>query len=206
MSADLDSGFRMRDSESAPRVVNLRLYEELNDFLPSDKRKRRFAHRLEPSQSVREILKDLGVPCAEVEMVLVNGESVDFSHRLEDGDFVSIYPVFESFNVKPLMRVRAAPLRNTRFLVSRGLRRLARRLRSLGFDTLDCSAWPWKTIVRVTEEERRILLTRKILKGHKEIARAYLVRHSRPGEQLVEVLSRFDLLVSVDLSDRKFFS
>ena len=206
MSADLDSGFRIRDSRSAPRVVNLRFYEELNNFLPPDKRKRRFAHRLEPSQSVREILKDLGVPRAEVEMVLVNGESVDFSHRPEDGDFVSIYPVFESLNVKPLVRVRAAPLRNTRFLVSRGLRRLARRLRSLGFDTLDCSAWPWKTIVRVTEEERRILLTRKILKGHKEIARAYLVRQSRPGEQLVEVLSRFDLLVSVDLSDRKFFS
>jgi hypothetical protein len=206
MSADLDSGFEIRDSRSASRVANLRFYEELNDFLPPDKRKRRFAHRLKPSQSVREILNDLGVPCAEVEMVLVNGESVSFSHRPEDGDFVSIYPVFESLNVKPLVRVRAAPLRNTRFLVSKGLRRLARRLRSLGFDTLDCSAWSWETIVRVTEEERRILLTRETLQGQEEIARAYVVRHSRPGEQLFEVLSRFDLLFSVDLSDRKLFS
>jgi uncharacterized protein len=188
------------------QMVLLRLYEELNDLLPPERRKQRFAFELNGDATVKGLLARLGVPEDKVEFVLVNSESVGFSHRLEDGDFVSFYPVFESLNVKPLVRVRAAPLRNTRFLVSRGLRRLARRLRSLGFDTLDCSAWPWKTIVRVTEEERRILLTRKTLQGHEEIARAYLVRHSRPGEQLVEVLSRFDLLFSVDLSDRKFFS
>ena len=134
-------------------------------------------------------------------MVLVNGESVDFSHRPEDGDFVSVYPVFESIDVKPLVRLRAAPLRRTRFLAGKGLRRLARSLRSLGFDTLDCSSWPWETIVRVIDEERRILLTRESIQGRiPEISRACVVRHSQPGEQLTEVLSRFDLSIPVDLS------
>ncbi len=91
--------------------IHVRLYEGLNDFLPPDKRKRRFAYRLSAGDDVAKLLAELGVPCGHVDLVLVNGESAGFSHFLQSGDFVSIYPVFESLDVSSLVRVRKKPLR-----------------------------------------------------------------------------------------------
>jgi hypothetical protein len=174
--------------------IHLRLYEELNDFLPPDKRKRRFSHRLKTGADVAALLAELRVPRDQVELVLVNGDSTDFSHLLKSGDFVSIYPVFESFDVSSLIRVRQKPLRLIRFVVGPRLVRLARYLRLLGFDTLDGSDWFLDKIVRTTRKERRILLTRDpALMAHPELMRRYLIRETAPKRQLIEVLRRFDL-------------
>ena len=178
--------------------IRLRLYEELNDFLPPDKRKSRFAYSFRDATSVAQLLEDLAIPQGRVELVLVNGDSAGFSHRLEDGDFVSIYPVFELLDVEELLRARAEPLRRTRFLAGANLSRLAGYLRRLGFDTLDSRFWELKKVVRVSEQEQRILLTRNpsLLKC-REFSRIYLVRGARPRDQLLEVLRRFDLLVAL---------
>ena len=178
----------------APKI-RLRLYEELNDFLTPDKRKRRFAYPLRGATSVAELLEGLAIPETKVELVLVNGESAGFSHGLQDGDFVSIYPMFECLDVTELLRARAAPLRRTRFLAGAGLSRLAGYLRRLGFDTLDSRFWELKKVVRVSEQEQRILLTRNssLLKS-RAFSRIYLVRGATPRDQLFEVLCRFDLL------------
>jgi hypothetical protein len=174
--------------------IHLRLYEELNDFLPPDKRKHRFNYRLKKGSDVASLLAELGVPCGHVELVLVNGDSTDFSHLLKSGDFVGIYPVFESFDVSSLIRVRKKPLRPIRFLVGPRLVRLARYLRSLGFDTLDGSEWSLDKIIRTTHKERRILLTRDpALMTHPKLTRRYLVQETAPRRQLIEVLRRFDL-------------
>jgi len=178
--------------------IYLRLYEELNDYLPPEKRKRRFACQLDGITTVEELLENLAIPEGEVELILVNGVSVDFSCLLKAGDFISIYPVFESFNVKALLRARKEPLRRTRFMAGPGLLRLTRYLRQLGFDAVDFRSRKLENMVRVAEEERRILLTRdpSLLKSP-ELSRIYLVRAARPRDQLLDVLSRFDLLDSV---------
>jgi len=175
--------------------IRLRLYEELNDLLPPDKRKRRFAYSLRGATSVAELLEGLAIPQTKVELVLVNGESAGFSHGLQDDDFVSIYPVFESLDVTELLRARAEPLRRLRFLAGAGLSRLAGYLRRLGFDTLDSRFWELEKVVRVSEQEQRILLTRNssLLKS-RAFSRIYLVRGATPEDQLLEVLCRFDLL------------
>jgi hypothetical protein len=49
------------------------------------------------------------------DVILVEGESVDFSYRPADGDRISAYPVFESFDIKPLVRLRPQPLRQNPF-------------------------------------------------------------------------------------------
>jgi sulfur carrier protein ThiS len=181
--------------------VHLRLYEELNDFLPPDRRKRRFACELNGIAKVEELLMSLEVPGDQVEIVLVNGESVDFSHTLKDGDFVSVYPVFETLDVKSLVRVRTGPLRRIRFMAGPDLRGLAHYLRLLEFDVLDSGAWTQEKIFRVAEEERRILLAvNPGLVQSPALTRAYFVRESRPRKQLIEVLKRFDLYDSVHLS------
>ena len=178
--------------------IQLRLYEELNGFLPPSKRKRRFAFRLNGVRTVGELLMRLGVPRREVELVLINGDSAGFSRRLRAGDFVSLYPVFESLDVMELLRARRKPLRRTRFMAGPGLLPLARRLRRLGFDTLDCRSWEVEKIVRAAREGGRILLTKNpsLLKSP-ELSRIYLVRAAKPKDQLLDVLSRFDLFSSV---------
>ncbi len=181
--------------------ICVRLYEELNDFLPSDKRKRSFPYPVDRNTTIKELLRRLAIPETDVELALVNGASTDFNHKLEEGDFVSLFPVFESLDVTPVLRVRKEPLRQTRFVIGARLLRLASYLRRLGFDTLDCRSWTLEKTVRVAEEERRILLTRDpLLLKATELSRIYIVRASKPGDQLLEVLSRFDLHSPVRLS------
>ena len=179
--------------------IYLRLYEELNDFLPPDRRKRRFTCRLPEGADVGNLLEQLGVPQDCVELVLVNGQPADFSHLFKSGDYVGIYPVFESLDVSSLVRLREKPLRSIRFLAGSGLVRLARYLRLLGLDTLDAGVWSVDKVARICREEHKILLSRDpALMNHSGLARRYLVRETAPKRQLVEVLRRFDLIECVD--------
>ncbi len=113
-----------------------RFYAELNDFLPPGRRMVGFTRAFEGSPSVKDLIEALGVPHTEVDLILVNGISVDFSYRVREGDRISVYPVFESIDITPLVRVRPRPLRETRFVLDAHLGRLAGYLRMLGFDTL----------------------------------------------------------------------
>jgi uncharacterized protein with PIN domain len=174
--------------------IYLRFYEELNDFLPLNKRKRCFAYLSEGNIRVEKLLQVFKVPPDLVEIVLVNGESVEFSHPLKNGDSVSIYPVFESLDVGPLVRVRKKPLRKNRFLVDASLSRLASYLRLFGFDTRISNTADGEDIIRAAEKGRRILLTRDAaFLRETSITRIHLVRYAKPRLQLTEILSRYDL-------------
>jgi len=51
------------------------------------------------------------IPSEEVDLILVNGTSVDFSYLVKDKDRVSVYPIFETFDISGVTRVREKPLR-----------------------------------------------------------------------------------------------
>jgi sulfur carrier protein ThiS len=87
-----------------------RLYEELNDYLPAEKRKRTFSMSLQAPTSVEEAITSLEVPPEEVDLVLVNGESVPFNQVICEGDRISIYPIFESLDITNVTRLRDKPL------------------------------------------------------------------------------------------------
>jgi sulfur carrier protein ThiS len=89
-----------------------RLYEELNDYLPVNKRKTSFSLSLKGKTTVKEALCTLGVPPEEVDLVLVNSESVPFEHIISEGDRISIYPIFESLDISAVTRLREKPLIN----------------------------------------------------------------------------------------------
>jgi hypothetical protein len=74
--------------------VDVRFYAELNDFLPRWRRKRPTTCYFDVSGSVKDMIEALGVPHTEVDLILANDESVDFSYRVQDGDKISVYPVF----------------------------------------------------------------------------------------------------------------
>ena len=174
--------------------VQIRFYEELNDFLAPELRKRAFDHDFERRTSVKDMIESFGVPHTEVEIILVNGRSVDFSHIVQDGDRISVYPVFESLDVTPLIRLRPEPLRIPKFVLDTNLGRLARYLRLLGFDCLYENDFEDAVVAKISSEQQRTLLTRdRALLQHRIITHGYFVRAVRPRLQVPEVLSRFDL-------------
>jgi len=174
--------------------VQLRFYEELNDFLPPERRKIAFTHALTRRTSVKDLIESCGVPHTEVELILANGRSVDFSYIVKAGDSISVYPVFESLDVSPLIRLRDKPLRHPRFVVDANLGQLARYLRLLGFDAIYRNDFTDRDVARIASKEKRIVLTRdRALLQHKIITRGYFVRAVKPREQVREILSRLDL-------------
>jgi len=176
-----------------PRVA-LRFYEELNDFLPAALRKVDIPHTFDRRASVKDMIESLGVPHTEVDIILVNGRSVDFSYIVQDGDRISVYPVFESLDISPLLRLRPAPLRSPAFVLDSNLGRLARYLRLLGFDCLYQNDYDDDTVATIADSEQRIVLTRdRALLQRRIITRGYFIREVQPRLQVKEVLARFDL-------------
>jgi uncharacterized protein with PIN domain len=174
--------------------VQLRFYEELNDFLAPALRKVDITHTFDRRASVKDMIESFGVPHTEVDIILVNGQSVDFSYIVQHGDRISVYPMFESLDVSPLLRLRPAPLRSPAFVLDTNLGRLARYLRLLGFDCLYQNDYDDDTVATIADSEQRTVLTRdRALLQRRIITRGYFVREVRPRLQVKEVLARFDL-------------
>ncbi|HEY2590885.1 MAG TPA: Mut7-C RNAse domain-containing protein [Steroidobacteraceae bacterium] len=176
------------------RTAEFRFYEELNDFLPAARRKRAFAHAFDGTPGVKDVIESLGVPHTEIDLILVDGESVRFWHRLRGGERVAVYPMFERFDVRPIYRLRPRPLRRTRFVADVHLGALARRLRLLGFDTLYERHCDDARLAALSASERRILLTRDVgLLKHGIVTRGHWVRATDPQRQIEEVVSAFSV-------------
>lgn len=177
-----------------PYLANFRFYEELNDFLVSEHHKQTIEYRFDGKPAIKDPIEVLGVPHSEVDLILVNNESVGFDHGLKDGDRVAVYPVFESFDITPVQRLRPKPLRNTAFMVDVNLGKLARRLRMLGFDAAYSNCLKDREIVDLATREKRIVLTRdRRLLFRKAITHGFWIRAVDVGTQLQEVLQRLDL-------------
>lgn len=175
-------------------TAEFRFYEELNEFLSPSRRKKSFRCAFAENATVKQAIEALGVPHTEVELILVNGVPVGFSHRIEDGDRVSAYPVFESLDVTQLLKLRPEPLRVVRFLADAHLGALAKRLRLLGFDTRHAGALEDSEIASLSALERRILLTRdRELLKRKQISHGCYIRQVDPTRQLAYVIQRLDL-------------
>jgi uncharacterized protein with PIN domain len=148
------------------------------------------------------MVESLGVPHTEIDVILVNGASVDFSHRLYNCDDVAVYPVFESLDVTNVTRLRPAPLRTVTFICDVHLGRLARALRILGFYTLYRNDYTDHEIVAIASSDHRMVLTRdRGLLKHSAVTHGYCVRSTVWREQAREIIERFDLQkVSVPFS------
>ena len=175
-------------------TIYLRFYEELNDFLPKERKKKRFIHQFIDRTSVKDLIESLGVPHTEVDLILVNGKSVGFENLINDGDDISVYPVFESLDISDLQHLRPKPLREPKFICDVHLGKLARYLRMTGFDIYYKNVLSDEEIVKKSSKERRAILTkdRGILKRN-EVTHGYYVRTKKVEEQVIEVIKRFDL-------------
>jgi uncharacterized protein len=176
------------------QCCRFRFYAELNDFLAPGRRTGSFEHAFVDKATVKDMIESFGVPHTEVDLILVNGESVDFRYVVRDGDSISVYPVFEGLDITSLVRVRPEPLRDPRFVLDTHLGRLAGYLRMMGFDTLYHREAGDADLARTSRDERRILLTRdRGLLKRGMVTHGYYVRETAVRRQIAEVLRRFDL-------------
>jgi hypothetical protein len=189
---------------TGPCRATLRCYAELNAHLPARWRQRDAPLRFTPPLTLAGLLAGLGIPASDVELALVDGASVSLDAAVPDGARISLYPVFERFDVAPLVRLRDAPLRAPRFLCDTHLGKLGRRLRLLGFDTLLAQdiagghrggADPGDdALVRVARAQHRILLTRdRELLGRPALTHALAVPQAPVDTQLRGLIERLQL-------------
>ncbi|MDD4108745.1 MAG: Mut7-C RNAse domain-containing protein, partial [Prolixibacteraceae bacterium] len=176
------------------RKASFRFYEELNDHLPAKFRKKAFIWEFKGKPSVKNTIQAIGIPHSEIDLILVNGKSVNFDHQLEGGENISVYPVFESLDICPVTRLRPEPLRTNRFIVDVNLGKLALKLRLLGFDTLFRNDYADEEIVDIALRDKRIILTRDkgILKMN-AVTHACWLRNDDPKIQLTELINRLQL-------------
>ena len=174
--------------------IIIRFYAELNDLLPPSRRQKAISHSFKGRPAVKDLIESLGVPHTEVDLILVNGESVGFEHCLQGGETVGVYPIFQSINISALTKVRPEPLSELRFALDTHLGKLALYLRMLGFDSCYSNMASDEKLAAISAEEKRILLTRDrgLLKRSK-VLYGYWLRSTAPAAQLREVLQRFGL-------------
>jgi uncharacterized protein with PIN domain len=175
--------------------AEFRFYAELNDFLPRHQQFATVARSFDGEVSVKDMIEAIGVPHAEVDVITANGESVDFTYRVRDGDRIAVYPMFEAFDIGPITRVRPEPLREPRFAADAHLGRLARHLRLLGFDTAYRRDWDDADLAERAHDEHRIVLTRDVgLLKRRIVTHGLFVRAHRPDAQLLEIVRRLQLV------------
>lgn len=183
-----------KDPNKIPARAVFRFYEELNFFLPQKWQKCDFEYTFKGKPAIKDTVEAIGVPHTEVEILLVNGQSVGFDYQLKDGDRVSVYPMFESLNISSLIKLRQKPLRNPKFICDVHLGKLATILRLLGFDTSYRNNYDDPEIISIAQKEHRIILTcdRGLLKN-RTVTHGHCLHSRVATEQAREIIDRFDL-------------
>jgi len=147
---------------------------------------------------VRHLIELAGVPHTEVELILLNGISVGLETGVTDGDRLAAYPMFEAFDVHRELRLRPEPLRQPRFVADAHLGRLARDLRMLGFDTLWFNDIGDAELVRISVDERRIVLSRdRQLLMRQALTHGCFVRPGSTWQQLKALVTRLQLCEAI---------
>lgn len=175
-------------------TAHVRAYGELNDFLPAERRQVRFPYSFLGRPAIKDGIESIGIPHPEVELIVVDGASVPFEHRVEGGEHVAVYPRFRRVALHGVVRLRPPLPAVPRFLLDVHLGRLARTLRLLGFDAAYRRHADDPELARESAEQARVLLTRDLgLLKRGEVVHGSWIRATDPAEQSREVVRRYEL-------------
>jgi uncharacterized protein len=179
-----------------PFTVRLNLRGDLDFFVRSGARGGRIERILNEKTSVKDVIESCGVPHPEVDLILVNGQPVDFHYAIAGDADIELYPVGTGVPGVTEKRLQATAI--SRFIADGHLGTLARDLRLLGFDVAYNPQAEDRQMLDIMKRENRALLTRdRRLLMHAVVETGYCPRSQNADEQTVEVIRRFDLLGSV---------
>jgi len=172
--------------------VSLHFYNELNKFLPQEKRDTDFEFQFTSRRSVKDLIESFGIPHTEIDVIFVNDTSVDFSYIVQDGDNIKTYPASETLNSETIKHLKPR-FETIKFLVDIHLNKLARYLRLLGLDAICEKNLTSERLIEKALDENRILVTRsRNLLRTKEITLGVLIKEDIPEKQLEEIFHRYD--------------
>jgi uncharacterized protein with PIN domain len=175
--------------------IKLTFIGKLNDFFPHREIEQPITHSLSHPSSIKDVIESLGVPHPEVDIIVVNGHSVDFSYQVNDGDKFYIYPA-ETPPLNPqIIHLQPSLQPVPRFVLDTHLGKLASYLRMFGFDTIYRNDTNDQRLAEISYLEDRTLLSRDIgLLKRKVVRRGYYIRSIIPHEQLIEVINHYKLV------------
>jgi uncharacterized protein with PIN domain len=178
-------------------TVRLTFHGDLIFFLRPKRQERAVERQLTERTSVKDVIESCGIPHTEVDLILVNGQPVDFALVLEEDAAVDVYPVeSDRATLFPINRLQLRHVE--RFIGDGHLGKLTRDLRLLGLDVLYDPAAEDRQLLDIATTENRALLTRdRRLLMHAVVQHGYYLRSQQPLEQTMEVLRRFDLLSTI---------
>lgn len=176
-------------------VAHFLFYGSLNDFLPDQMKRYWIDYPLKDEKpSVKHTIEAIGIPHTEVNVILVNGRSVDFSYSIINNDRLEVYPVGYTIPNAKIIFLSQQPSYPIKFIADVHLGKLAKKLRLLGFDIFYKNYMDDKELVETALKEHRVLLTRDVvLLKHKLLSQAYFIRPVIVDRQLEEVIERFQL-------------
>jgi len=169
-------------------------HDSLNFFLPKRQKKQPVQHSFSWKASVKDMVESLGVPHPEVDLLLVNEQSVGWDYIVQANDEIHVYPYESPIEISPRVALVPPYPGRPRFILDTHLGRLAAYLRMMGFDTLYRNDYPDDELARVSHEEERILLTRDIgLLKRSLVMYGYFVRNTKPRLRILEIARRYHL-------------
>lgn len=182
------------DRLEAPATACLRFHGDLAGLAGHTREPGVTVVRAPGHRAVKDAVEACGVPHTEVDVLLADGASVGFAHRLTAGATVDVYPPSVPPSAAVASRVRPEPLPADRFLADVHLQRLARLLRLVGLDARCDADADDPHLAETAVATQRWLLTRdRRLLMRRQVTHGYLVRAHAPRAQLREVVARFDL-------------
>jgi len=179
-----------------PISVRLNLHGDLDFFVRSGTRGRWIERSLGEKTSVKDVIEACGVPHPEIDLILVNGQPMDFDCAIAGDADIEVYPVETGSTIFKNKRLQTSTDRA--FVLDVHLGRLARNLRLLGFDVAyDPNAEDRQLLCTMKSEDRALLTRDRRLLMHAVVRTGYCPRSQNADEQTVEVIRRFDLLGSL---------
>src|SRR5438874_11365089 len=174
-----------------PFAIRLTFHGDLSFFLRS--KASSVERQLSERTSIKDVIEACGVPHTEADLILVNGQPVNFAAILTQDVAVDVYPPSEtSSRLFPEDRLQVQNME--KFVADGHLGKLVRDLRLLGIDVTCDSAAEDRQLVKMVSDEDHALLTRdRRLLMHAAVRHGYYLRSQDPLEQTVEVLRRFNL-------------
>ena len=195
-------GTRQTDNPTRS-VARFRLHGGLEGLLVRRYRSDLPSYRFRDNPGIKDAIEAMGIPHTEVDVILANGLSVNFSYPLQDNDMIDVYPVFSDIPVASPLKLTPCPPDPVSFVLDVHLGKLARRMRLLGFDVCYRNDLDDAEIMDIAEGENRIILTRDLgILKHRKVMHGYLVRSDQIDCQLREILKRYELHGQIHLWTR----
>ena len=179
-----------------PFSVRLHVYGDLDFFLGRTRPRRNIERRLREKTSVKDVIESCGIPHPEIDLILVNGEAVDFNFGVAGDVEIDVYPLGKQYQKFSEKRLQVSRIRQ--FVADGHLGKLTRNLRLLGLDVAYHPQANDRQLLDVMKRENRALLTRdRRLLMHAMVKTGYCPRSQNADEQTIEVIRRFDLFTLI---------